>query len=120
MKKSLAVLGLSLGACVPGITFASAGWTDFGPISTLEQDPGGGSVSNLVFVVVGVTSNPSGCSTPTGFYLSFDGTGVDAERKKRLFAMLTAAQLAGRNVRIYTTGTCHSVGYAELDGVVVQ
>jgi len=31
--------------------------------------------------------------------------------------MLMGAQLAGRPVRIYTTGNCHTVGYSELDGV---
>jgi hypothetical protein len=35
--------------------------------------------------------------------------------------MLVAAQIANRNVKIYTTGACHNPwGYAELDGLVVN
>ena len=96
---------------------AAAGWTDYGPIVTIEQNSAAnGSVSNQVMVVVSVTTNPASCGSSVGFYF----TPTD-DRQKRLFAMLMAAQLAGRNVRIYTTGTCHAVvGYAELDGVVVQ
>jgi len=93
--------------------WASSGWTDAGVISSLEQDPASsGSTSLDVFVVVAVSVNPSSCSTPTGFYFS-----VSDDRTKRLFAMLMGAQLAGRPVRIYTTGNCHTVGYSELDGV---
>ncbi len=95
---------------------AAAGWTDFGAISTLEQNPANSPpVSDQVFVVVQVTTNPSSCTSQIGFYFS-----VTDDRTKRLFAMLMSAQLAGKNVRIFATGNCHSVGYAELDGVVIQ
>jgi len=97
--------------------FASSGWTDYGPIVTLEQNAASnGSVSNQVMVVVSVTTNPASCSSSIGFYFT-----PSDDRQKRLFAMLMAAQLSGRNVRIYTTGACHAaVGYAELDGAVLQ
>lgn len=110
-----AIISIGL-ASLCNSAFGAAGWTDFGPIATLEQNPAsGGSISNQIMVVVSVTTNPSSCASPSGFYF----TATD-DRQKRLFAMLMAAQLAGRNVRIYTTGVCHTVGYSELDGVVVQ
>src|SRR6185437_15867999 len=107
----LASTFLALLASIPA--WANSGWTDAGTISSLEQDPANnGSVSLQVFVVVSISVNPSSCSSATGFYFS-----VSDDRTKRLFAMLMAAQLAGRPVRIYTTGNCHTVGYSELDGV---
>jgi len=107
----LASTFLALLASIPA--WANSGWTDAGTISSLEQDPANsGSVSLQVFVVVSVSVNPSSCSAATGFYFS-----VSDNRTKRLFAMLMAAQLAGRPVRIYTTSNCHTVGYSELDGV---
>lgn len=117
MRKQIihAIVGIGLTSLCNSASGA-AGWTDFGPIATLEQNPtSAGSVSNQIMVVVDVTTNPSSCANPSGFYF----TATD-DRQKRLFAMLMAAQLAGRNVRIYTTGVCHTVGYSELDGVVVQ
>jgi hypothetical protein len=101
---------------------AAAGWTDFGTISTFEQDgANSGSLTNEVFVVVAVSTNPSGCTVPTGFYMSFGGaTQDDIDRKKRLFALLMVAQTTARPIRFYVTGTCHSVGYAEFDGIVIS
>lgn len=101
--------------------YAAPGWTNYGKITTLEQNPGdGGSISNQVLLVANVTTNPSGCSVSTGFYFSLEGaTQADTDRKKRLFTMLLSAQMASSSVRIFATGACNSVGYAELDGVVV-
>jgi hypothetical protein len=110
-----AIVGVAL-AWLCNSALGAAGWTDFGPIATLEQNPANsGAISNQIMVVVSVTTNPSSCANPSGFYF----TATD-DRQKRLFAMLMAAHVAGRNVRIYTTGVCHTVGYSELDGVVVQ
>jgi hypothetical protein len=94
---------------------AASGWTDFGAVSQLNQQPVAGIGSELVFVNVSVTSNPSGCSVPNGFYLA-----ITTDRQTRLFAMLMTAQAGGRNVQIYVTGNCHTWGFAELDGVVIQ
>lgn len=98
--------------------FASAGWTDPGSITSLNQQPASGAGANLVFVDVSVTTNPSdvgACTVRTGFYFS-----VTDDRRKRLFASLLAAQMSSRPIRIYTTGVCGPWGYAELDGLIVQ
>lgn len=111
--------GLLMGLCATAD--AAAGWTGYGTISTLEQDgANSGSTTNEVFVVVNVTPNPSGCSASTGFYLDWGGaTQADTDRKKRLFEMLLIAQSTTRQIRFYVTGACHSVGYAELDGIAM-
>jgi len=111
-KRGVVVL-LSL---VSSASFAAAGWTDSTPILEINQQGTTGAGANLVFIETSVAVNPSGCSHAMGFYFA-----VNDERQKRLFAMLLSAQLAGRNVKIFTTGVCHNPwGYAELDGVVIN
>jgi hypothetical protein len=101
-------------ASTPGI--AAAGWTDATPILEINQQPATGAGATLVFVETSNTTNPSACSHSQGFYLA-----VTDDRSKRLFGMLVAAQLAGRNVKIYTDGTCHTPwNYARLDGLVLN
>lgn len=111
------VVSASLLAIVK-ISNAASGWTDFGLISNLNQQPSVGPGANLVFVDVNVKVNPSDAATCTvrnGFYFS-----VTDERRKRLFATLLAAQMASRPVRVFTTGVCGPWGYAELDGLILQ
>jgi len=95
---------------------ASAGWTNASTITAVNQQPTIGPGAELVFIETDATTNPSACADRTSFYFS-----VADDRRKRLFATLLAAQLSGRTVQIYTTGTCHSTwGASELDGVVVR
>ena len=95
---------------------AAAGWTNASTITAVNQQPTVGAGAELVFIETDATANPSSCTDRTTFYFS-----VADDRRKRLFAMLIAAQLAGKTVQIYTTGTCHSTwGASELDGVVVR
>jgi hypothetical protein len=108
------VIALSLLA-TPFDCYAAAGWADFGEVSNLNQQPTTGVGANLVFVNVATTVNPSGCSLSTGYYFS-----ITDDRTTRLFTMLMMAQATGRIVQIYTTGTCHPWGYAQLDAVIVQ
>ena len=121
MKRTIFGLLASVALTLSSTANAAAGWTGFGTISSLEQDgANSGSTTNEVFVVVSVTSNPSGCSVSTGFYLDLVGaTQADSDRKKRLFEMLLIAQSTARQIRFYVTGACHSVGYAELDGIAM-
>ena len=55
---------------------ASSGWTNFGPITELNQQPTAGLGSELVFINVAVTSNPSdpgACTVRDGFYFAVWG-----------------------------------------------
>ena len=99
---------------------AAAGWTDFGYITELNQNPPVGVGNELLFMRVSVTpaANPSDsgqCFARDGFYLP-----VTTDFQKRLFSMLMAAKLAERRVRIYVTSTCHLWGYAEMQGLVLE
>jgi hypothetical protein len=92
----------------------AAGWTQFRQIQELNQQPVAGSGSELVFILLAPGANPSGCSTGNTFHFA-----ISTDRHKRIFAMLMGAQLAGRSVMLYTTGTCHVTDAALVDGAVI-
>jgi hypothetical protein len=116
MSRMLVVVSCILLISDPGPAFAGSGWTNFGPITELNQQPAFGTPgAGLVFVEVGVTNNPSGCRSQNQFFFS-----VIDDRRKRLFDMLLAAKMFARNVRIYTTGNCYVEGETEMDGVIVR
>jgi hypothetical protein len=116
VKIVMACLSAALAAVISTPALAAAGWSGPTPILEINQQPPSGVGANLVFIETNLIDNPSGCSHSAGFY--FD---ITDDRGKRLFAMLVAAQLAGRNVKIYTDGTCHSPwNYARLDGLVLN
>jgi len=92
---------------------AAVGWTSAGVVMEINQQPT--STGGQVFVAIGVATNPSGCPSSTGFYFA-----VNDERQKRMFAMLLAAQTSSRLVKIYTTGTCHVWGHADVEGVIIN
>ena len=115
-KQTLRRLFMFVGTLVlPVMCNAAAGWTDFGQVSNLNQQPATGAGAGLIFVNVSTTVNPSGCTLMTAYYFS-----VTDDRTTRLFTMLMMAQASGRSVQIYVTGTCHTWGYALLDAVIVQ
>jgi hypothetical protein len=95
---------------------AAAGWTDFGTISMLNQQPSLGNAPDMVFFNLSVSTSPSGCSVSTQFYFS-----VTTDTQKRLFAMLLAAHAAGQSVQVWVTGNCLPLwGSTEIDGLVIQ
>jgi hypothetical protein len=119
IKRRLA--GLLLVLCAAGLSpqsFAAAGWTDYGTLVELNQNPPGGVGNELLFMRVSVTTNPSdptACSVRDGFYLP-----ITTDFQKRLFAMLMMAKASAMRVRVYHTGTCHTWGYAEIQGVLLE
>lgn len=115
MRRVAKILGVAALLIASSYGYAGQGWTDAGAISSIEQSPASGSLANQVLVVASVSGNLSGCTVPTGFYFT-----IADDRQKRLLALLLSAHLAGRNVRIFFTGTCNTVNYAQLDGVMLQ
>jgi len=114
MQRFLIVCTLAMFvAFAPEAGRAATGWTNGGVITEVNQQPEGG-YNGYVFVTASLTGNPSGCTVPTFFYFT-----ISDERQKRMFAMLLAAQAAGRQVRIWATDTCHPWGAALLDGVII-
>lgn len=111
-----AIAGVLVSLSFLSNALAGAGWTPATTILELNQQPASGVGSELIFVETALTSNVSGCPHGAGFYFA-----VTDDRKKRMFSMLVAAQLAGKQVKLYTTGNCHTPwDYAELDGVTVS
>ena len=99
---------------------AAAGWTDFGTIVELNQNPATTPGNELLFMRISLTpaANPSdttACHQRDGFYLP-----VTTDLQKRLFAMLMMAKATDKRVRVYVTATCHLWGYAEMQGLVME
>ena len=120
MKKTLIVavaLMCSL-AGFPQPAEAAAGWTNFGTIGYINQQPSTTPGNEMVFIQVSVTSNPSdptACFVRDGFYMA-----ISTDLQKRLFAMLLIAKSNGQSVQVYVTANCHLWGNAEMQGVVIQ
>jgi hypothetical protein len=108
---ALAVLGVSASAS------AATGWTNWGEVAEIVQGYPGPTSNEMVFFVASVASNPSSCGG-TGFYFP-----VTTDQQKRMFALLTAAKMAGRRVQLYTGDTCVTTpgwGQALVTGIVVE
>lgn len=100
---------------LPLICDTAANWTGFGQVSNLNQQPEGGAAPGIVLVSVATTTNPSGCSVASGYYLA-----IPDDRATRMFTLSMMAQATGRSMQLWVTGTCNIWGYAFLDEVVVQ
>lgn len=115
-KRLLRISVLAPALMVSHFAFGAAGWSDFGQVVEVNEQPAAyGAGAGQVFIELQITANPSACSYPSGFYFT-----VHDERTKRFYATLLAAQLASKTVSIWTTGTCHVWGFAELDGLRVR
>lgn len=115
LRSWLLLVPLALVGATP-VAQAAAGWSDFGVITEINEQPAAyGAGAGQVFIEISINANPSGCDSPNGFYFS-----VSNDRTKRFYATLLSAHLSGRPVSIWTTGTCHAWGSAELDGLRVR
>jgi hypothetical protein len=115
ITRIVAGLTASLLGLAPVMSYAGTGWTNLDVIAQFATEPAFVDASGVYLNMTNTTTNPSGCSAANGFYFAI----VD-DRTKRMFASLTAAQLAGKPVELWVTGTCGMWGYAQIDGVVVQ
>jgi hypothetical protein len=109
------VAALLCAGAVAGPASASSGWSDFGLIGEFNQQASVTPGSEMLFLQVSPTTNPSGCLTASSYYLP-----VVTDLQKRLFVMLLTAKTSGKRVRLYVTGTCHIWGYAEIQGAVIE
>lgn len=104
----------ALAALSPLISQAGTGWTNADVIQQFAEEPASVDATNIYINMTNVTTNPGGCSAANGFYFA-----VVDDRTKRMFVSLSAAQLAGKTVQLYVTGTCGTWGYAQIDGVLI-
>ena len=113
---AIAAFGVSVGSSQSAN--AAAGWTNFGAIGEINQNPSITPGIEMVFIKVAVTSNPSDpgtCTVRDGFYFA-----VTTDLQRRLFAMLLMAKATGQNVQLWVTSSCHVWGYAEVQGMTIQ
>jgi len=116
LVSAIAIIGAFAG--VSQSANAASGWTNFGTIGAINQQPITTPGSEMVFINVSVSTNPSdssACSVRDGFYFA-----VTTDRDKRLFSMLLMAKATGQKVQVYVTANCHLWGYAEMQGMVIQ
>lgn len=91
-----------------------AGWTDYGPITEINQQPGGSG--HDVYIKADLPNNYSGCSDSSGYMLY-----VNDSADERIFSMLLAAFAAGKEVRLYfTANNCHPWNIAIVSGIYVK
>jgi hypothetical protein len=95
-------------------SLAAAGWTNAGTIQQIIEEPASVDGTGVYISMSSGTTNPSGCNTASAFYFA-----VVDDRTKRMFTSLVSAQLAGKSVQLYVTGTCGLWTYAQIDGVIV-
>jgi hypothetical protein len=100
----------------PLVSMAGAGWTNAGTIVAVVQEPIAVDANGGIYIgMSGTTTNPSGCSASNSFFF----TVVD-DRTKRMYATLLSAQLTGKTIQVYVTGTCGMWGFAQIDGLLIQ
>lgn len=115
MRNLVAMIGLIALVMGAGRASAATGWSDYGLIGEFNQQGSTTPGSEMLFLQVAPTTNPSGCSASNSYYLP-----VTTELQKRLFAMLISAKISGKRVRLFVTGNCHVWGYAEIQGAIIE
>jgi hypothetical protein len=115
IQRTIALIAAIVLVTAAGPTWASTGWSDYGLIGEFNQQASVTPGNEMLFFQVAPTTNPSGCATANSYYMA-----VVTDLQKRLFAMLLTAKTSGKRVRVYVTGNCHTWGYAEIQGVIIE
>ncbi len=92
------------------ISMAEPAWTGYGTVEEVYP-----SSTSVYYVKMSVGGNPSTCSNRIWFFNSGDSAGSD-----RVFAILLAAQLESRQVKLLVTGACDQWGYSEMMSASMQ
>lgn len=90
----------------------ASGWTGYGKISELNQQPSGQAD---VVIIGSFPGNPTSCAVTDRFLLD-----VTSAREERMFAMLLAAFTAGREVRLFVTDGCPVWDTPRVTGVYLR
>jgi len=90
----------------------AAGWTGYGKIAELNQQPEG----NVdVYIVANLPNNPTTCTKKDGFLLD-----ISTERDKRVFTILLSAFMAGKEVKLFVTDGCPIWDTPKITGVYIK
>ena len=102
-------------AIVAGMLAGSAGATT--TTGTIAQLAANRSNPNIVFVSMNPQPSPPVACSTNGHWTYVMPMATDLDKK--IFAMLEAAQLAGRTVTITGTGDCADFGSIESGAIVI-
>ncbi len=92
---------------LPGVSRASAGWTD--DVKVVELIPTG---RHYYEIQLKVTKNPSGCRKKNWFYIDYQTRGAD-----EMFDLFIEGIQSSLRLRVYVTGVCNLNGYSEISAV---
>jgi hypothetical protein len=101
---------IAIAICVlllPGVAWASAGWTD--DVKVVELVPTG---RHYYEIQLKVTKNPSGCRNKNWFYIDYQSRGAD-----EMFDLFVEGIQSSLRLRVYVTGICNINGYSEISAV---
>lgn len=118
VKRIRVLFGLAVSSLIASGTAVADGWSGDLLIKEINDQPSSGVGAGFVFVETTTPTNAGGCSYGSGFYFA-----VTDDRRKRLFATLLSAHLAGKTVRMFfstNSSNCHYWGYPLMDGVVIK
>ena len=85
------------------------GWTGPGHIVIMNTNP-----SVDINFWTDITSTPQVCTIPQAYKFF-----VVDENSRRMFILLLAASLSGKQVILHTTGVCSTEGYAVVDVIQI-
>jgi len=114
------IAAVAVGVCLSWAVAVMAveDWTEFVTVGQISNQPATGAGAMSVFVAVPTGSyNPSipACTTRDAFYFT-----VDTPERQRMFAMILAAKVTNRRVRLWVKDVCHAWGQAQTDGVIIE
>jgi len=90
----------------------SAGWTGYGKITEINQQPSG--VAD-VLIVADLPNNGTNCAVKNKFLLD-----VTDSRDERTFTILLSAFMAGKEVRLFVADGCPVWDMPKITGVYVR
>ncbi|MEM9383891.1 MAG: hypothetical protein AAGA68_02450 [Pseudomonadota bacterium] len=106
-------IGVGILAFLASAASHSAGWTGWGLITEISQQPATGTAD--VLIVATLPNNPTSCTDKDRFL--FD---VTTGRDERTFSMLLAALAAGQEVRLFVTDGCPQWDMPKITGAYIR
>jgi len=107
LSRSILVAIAICALLLPGVSRASAGWTD--GVKVVELIP---TDRHYYEIQLKVTKNPSGCRKKNWFYIDYQARGAD-----EMFDLFIEGIQSSLRLRVYVTGVCNLNGYSEISAV---
>jgi len=98
----------------PLASFAAGNWTQAATVSSINQQPAKPPFPERVYFS-SAESTISTCGQSGLYYLSAEGKHMD-----RLFSMLLTAYSTGKNVKLYSEGSCDPWNATKVEGIILE